>query len=112
MNMKRFIIAAVALSLIHPAFHAAAKTPAATPQQNQEEKKKQKQQEKEARDKKRAAVQVVLDAKDKNHDGSLTLEEYLTGEADAAAATKTFEKYNKNKDRTLTKAELSESLGL
>ena len=110
MNMKRFIIAAVALSLIHPAFQAAAKTPATPPKQS--EKQKQKEQEKEARDKKRAAVQEVLDAKDKNHDGSLTLEEYLTGEADAAAATKNFEKYNKNKDRTLTKAELAESLGL
>jgi len=108
--MKRFLIAFVALCLMHPTIDA--KTPAANPQQNQDAKKQQKEQEKQAREKKRSAVQAVMDVKDKNHDGSLSLDEYLTGESDAAGATKTFEKYNKNKDRFLSKAELSDSLGL
>ncbi len=62
--------------------------------------------------KKRAAVEEVLKAKDKNDDGSLTKDEYLAGEADAEAATKIFDKFNKNKDRALSKEELAASLGM
>lgn len=76
------------------------------------QKEKEKQEEKAARDKKREAVDEVLKAKDKNNDGSLTMDEYLTGESDAEAAKKNFDKFNKNKDRSLSKAEIADSLGL
>ncbi len=76
------------------------------------QEQKQKEQEKAQRDKKRDAVNDVMDAKDKNNDGSLSREEYLIGEADADAAMRTFEQFNKNKDRFLSKSELSDSLGL
>ncbi len=68
--------------------------------------------EQEARDKKRNAVKVVLDAKDTNHDGSLTREEYLVGESDADAGGKRFDQYNKNHDRYLAKDEIEAMLGL
>lgn len=71
----------------------------------------QKKKEKEARDKKREAIDNVLEPKDKNHDGSLTKEEYLTGEADQDAASKRFDSLNKNGDRYLTRSELEVSLG-
>jgi Flp pilus assembly protein TadB len=109
--MKPFLIACFTLALMHPT--VIAKTTAGqTPQQKQQEKKKEKEKEKADREKRRTAVQDVLDAKDKNHDGSLTKDEYLAGEADAAAATATFDKFNKNKDRVLAKAEIADSLGL
>ena len=54
----------------------------------------------------------VAAKKDSNHDGSLSKEEYLLGEADAEVAVKDFDKYNKNKDRFLSSCELAELLGL
>ncbi len=89
-----------------------AKQPPASARAQQAEKEKQKKLEKEARDKKRDAVKAVLDAKDKNHDGSLTRDEYLTGETDADAAGKRFDQFNKNGDRYMTKDEIETSLGL
>ena len=77
-----------------------------------QQREKERQEEKAAREKKRTAVDEVLKAKDKNDDGSLTLDEYLTGEADIEAATKNFEKFNKNKDRALSKEEIATSLGV
>lgn len=76
------------------------------------QREKEKQEEKAAREKKRNAVDEVLKAKDKNNDGSLTLDEYLTGESDIEAAKKNFDQFNKNKDRSLSKAEIADSLGL
>ena len=110
--MKPFLIAVVALCLLHIPVGAAQSPRGPTPQQNQEERKKQRLQEKEAREKRHAAVQTLMDAKDKNHDGSLSKEEYIAGEADAAAAAKKFDKYNKNQDRVLSKGEIVDSLGL
>ena len=75
-----------------------------------EEKREQK--EREAREKKHDAIQKLLDQKDRSHDGSLSLDEFLTGEADKAAATKKFEKFNKNGDRVLSKSEIETLLGL
>lgn len=72
----------------------------------------QKKKEKEERDRKREAINKVLDVKDANHDGSLTRDEYLTGEADQAAAAQKFDAFNKNGDRFLTRSELEDSLGL
>ncbi len=80
------------------------------------DKKKQEDAEKlkkkELRESNRKAVKEVLEEKDKNSDGSLSLDEYLTGESDAEAAKKNFEKYNENGDRFLSKKEIEKSLGL
>lgn len=72
----------------------------------------QKQKERRERERKYEALKKFLDAKDPNHDGSVSLEEYLAGEANAGTATKKFEKYNKNHDRYLSKSEISDMLGL
>ena len=109
--MKPFLIACFTVALMHTTVIAKT-TPGQTPQQKQEEKKKEKEKEKADREKRRTAVQDVLDAKDKNHDGSLTKDEYLAGETDAAASTAAFDKFNKNKDRVLSKAEIADLLGL
>ncbi len=80
------------------------------------EKQKEEQKAKEEKKKKdeatRKAVQEVLSVKDKNGDGSLSLEEYLIGEADPVAATNRFNQYNKNGSRELEKSEIAASLGL
>ncbi|MCX6866858.1 MAG: hypothetical protein NTV46_11710 [Verrucomicrobia bacterium] len=102
--MNPFVITLVAIALLHTTVGAAPQT--------QDERNKQRLQEKEVREKRRAAVQAVLDDKDKNHDGSLSKEEYIAGEADPAAAAKKFDKYNKNRDRVLTKGEIADSLAL
>ena len=79
---------------------------------DQEKQRQDLEKEKAEREKRRDAVKSVMDAKDKNHDGSLSKDEYLTGEADAEAAGKTFDQFNKNKDRFLSKSELADSLSL
>ncbi len=83
---------------------------------DQAAKKKQaeleKKKEKEEHDKKREAINRVVEAKAKNHEGSLTKDEYLTGEADQAAASQKLDAFNKNGDRSLTSSEPEASLGL
>ena len=69
-------------------------------------------QEKKEKENKREAINKVMEAKDKNHDGSLTKDEYLTGEADQDGASKRFDQFNKNGDRSLSRTELEDSLGL
>lgn len=105
--MKRAIIAALSLTL-----SIAVATAAGDAREKAKAKEKAKQEEKAARDKKRDAVNEILKAKDKNDDGSLSLQEYLTGETDVEAATKNFEKFNKNKDRALSKEEIAASVGM
>jgi uncharacterized protein YdeI (BOF family) len=105
--MKHALVAALSLALSITVAHAAE-----DPKEKAKAKEKAKQEEKAAREKKREAVNEVLKAKDKNDDGSLTLDEYLTGETDVEAATKNFEKFNKNKDRVLSKEEIAASLGM
>lgn len=73
---------------------------------------KEKKDAKDARDKKRNAIKDFLDKKDSNHDGSLSLDEFLVGESDTVAAAKKFTDANKNGDRYLSKAEISGMLGL
>ncbi|MCW1926226.1 hypothetical protein OKA05_26955 [Luteolibacter arcticus] len=73
---------------------------------------KREAQERKAREVKRDAIQGYLDKKDKNHDGSLSRDEFLTGEADQKAAGKKFDTYNKNGDRALSKSEIETLLGL
>ncbi len=106
--MKPFICLITALTLSINIVEA--KQPEISEKKKQEEAEKKK--EKEKREANRQAVKEVLDVKDKNNDGSLTQDEYLTGEADAEAAKKEFEKYNVNGDRFLSKKELEKSLGL
>jgi hypothetical protein len=110
--MKPFLVAALALSMISIVEARKKEDDGKNPQQQQQEKQKQKEADKAARESKRKAVQQALEAKDKNHDGSLSKEEYITGEADAEAATKKFDEFNKNKDRFLSKGELADSLDL
>lgn len=111
--MKTLVIAIVALFLIQPLVQSATpREPAKNPKQVAEEKNKKREEDKAARGKKRAAIQAVLEVKDKNHDGALSLAEYIADEADAAAATKNFEKFNTNKDLSLSKGEIAASLGL
>jgi hypothetical protein len=73
---------------------------------------KREEEERKAREKKRDAIQEYLRKKDKNNDGSLTREEFQTGESDAKAADKKFDQYNKNGDRSLSKSEIEDLLGL
>lgn len=116
--MKPLLFAAISLSLIITAEARkkedkdGAPPPEGQPQNPQQEKQKQKEADKAARGNKRKAVQEVMEAKDKNHDGSLSKEEYLAGEEDQEAAAKKFDEFNKNKDRFLSKGELAASLGL
>lgn len=81
------------------------------PSKEQQQEQKEKQAERERADKARDGVKEVLAAKDKNDDGTLTKEEYLTGEADAVAAAAKFDQFNKNGDRSLSKKEIEASLG-
>jgi Ca2+-binding EF-hand superfamily protein len=98
----------VALSLVLPA-HAQNKDGGG---KKQSEEKQKRLAERAERSKKREAVDEVLAEKDQNNDGSLTREEYLTGESDTDAANARFDEYNKNGDRYLSKKELEASLGL
>jgi hypothetical protein len=58
------------------------------------------------------AIDDFLDTHDKNKDKSVTFEEYVAGETNAADAEKKFKQYNKNNDRYLSKSEIQEMLGL
>jgi len=82
--------------------------------QTKEEKEEQKKEEaeKKERERKRQAVQDYLRKKDSNKDGSLSRDEFLATESDKDAAGKKFDQYNKNGDRSLSKSEIEELLGL
>jgi uncharacterized membrane protein YhiD involved in acid resistance len=104
--MKQALIATLALTILATAAHAQGEPG----RDKAKEKEKQKQEEKATRDRKKAAVEEILKTKDTNKDGNLSKEEYLAGEADAEAATKTFDKANKNKDRWLSKGEIASTV--
>ncbi len=74
-----------------------------------EEERKKKREERETRNK---AIKDFMEGKDANKDGTLSIDEYLTGETDKEAAMKKFQEHNKNGDRSLTKAEIADLLGL
>jgi hypothetical protein len=78
-------------------------------QQKKEAEKKKKRDERDARNK---AIKDFMAGKDANKDGTLSIDEYLTGETDKEAAMKKFQEHNKNGDRQLTKAEITGLLGL
>ncbi|MEK7951814.1 hypothetical protein [Luteolibacter soli] len=73
---------------------------------------KREAEEKKAREKKRDAIQEYMHRKDSNKDGSLSRDEFVAGETDQDAAGKKFDQYNKNGDRSLSKSEIEEMLGL
>lgn len=104
------LLAILALCLVIPAEAAKKKGGAAA--KAAQEKKKQKLADRAERTEKREAVDAVLDVKDKNNDGSLSLDEFLIGETDAEDATARFNEFNKNGDRYLSKKEIEAMLGL
>lgn len=110
MKFQFIVFTFVAMALIVPA-DAKSKGGGKANAQAQAAQKKREAEKKE-RDKKRDAVESFMKQKDLNHDGSLTREEYLTGESDAVAAGKVFDQYNLNKDRYLTKNEIEALLHL
>ena len=73
------------------------------------EEEKQKKREENAR--KRDAISDFMKERDKNKDGSLTKEEFLSGETNKEEGEKKFDRFNKNSDRYLSKAEISDMLG-
>jgi hemolysin activation/secretion protein len=83
-------------------------------QQNQraQQERKKREAEQKAREKKREAFEDFMKPKDKNHDGSLTREEFMNGGGGAEAAGKKFDQYNLNNDRYLTKPEIEAMLDL
>ena len=74
-------------------------------------KQEEKQQKREENARKRDAISDFMKERDKNNDGSLTKEEFLSGETNKEEGEKKFDRYNKNKDRYLSKAEIAEMLG-
>ena len=78
-------------------------------QQKKEAEKKKKREEREAR---ADAINNFLKKKDANNDGTVTMDEYLADETDKEAALKKFQENNKNGDRSLTKSEIADLLGL
>ena len=96
--MKPFIILIAAL-LISPMAHAAGKDKKPDPV-------------KIAKERYRDALKSYMEDRDKNSDGSLTRDEYLESETDKEAAGKAFDAANKNGDRSLTKTEIGEMIGI
>jgi hypothetical protein len=101
--MKRLILFLAALMLVVPAEAA---------NQKKDPKKEAREAERAIRDKDREAIKDFLEDKDKNKDGSLSRDEYLSDETDKEAAGKKFDEANKNRDTSLTKSEISDMLGL
>jgi hypothetical protein len=113
MKNKIFIltVSTLFLSLVVP---AEAQRRGGKNNQNQraQQEKKKREAEQKARDKKRESIESFMKPKDKNHDGSLTKDEYMAGEGNAESAGKKFDQFNLNKDRYLTKTEIEAMLGL
>ncbi len=67
---------------------------------------------KAAKEKYRIALKSYMEGRDKNHDNSLSREEFLAAETDKGTALKAYNEANKNGDRALTKTEVAAMLGL
>jgi Flp pilus assembly protein TadD len=80
-------------------------------EQAQKEKARKEKDRAESR-KVREKISAFMQPRDKNKDGSLTKEEFLSGETDKAAGEKKFSQFNKNNDRALYKSEIQTLLGL
>ncbi len=101
--MKKLILLLAALMLAVPAEAA---------EKKKDPKKEAREKERDLREKEREAVKDFLEPKDKNKDGSLSRDEYLSDENDKEAAGKKYDEADKNRDRSLSKSEISEMLGL
>jgi len=77
-----------------------------------DKKEAEREQKRKEREEWRNAINDFLREKDANKDGSVKKDEYLAGETDQEAATAKFDKFDKNRDRSLTKTEIAEMLGL
>lgn len=104
--MKAITLILAAVFLISPA-HAGKKNSRkhAVSERTQARKKAQAEREKAFK-----AAEAYVESKDLNGDGSLTLHEFTFSEDDKDAATQQFNEANKNKDRYLTKTEVSAML--
>lgn len=107
--MKPIVIVLLLAAFILPA-EARRKRGGNTKRDKQEEQQERK--EKAERERKRDAVNDYLGKKDKNDDGMVTRDEHLAGESDKEAAGKKFDAANKNRDRSLTRSEIEDLLGL
>ncbi|HSP44039.1 MAG TPA: hypothetical protein VLO11_14290 [Luteolibacter sp.] len=90
-------------------------TPVEAKGNNNKEAQKRKQERENKRKEraaKRDAIEEFLKPRDGNNDGSLTLDEFLSGETDKEAGAKKFEEANKNGDRYLTRKEIEDMLGV
>jgi hypothetical protein len=108
--MKTSLFFVIAITLISPVQAGKQKKGGMSPEQQKEQQ--EKKEEKAKREKTRLAVKEILDVKDKNNDGSLSLDEYLIGESDAEGAKTKFTKININGDRYISKGELEKSLDM
>jgi Tfp pilus assembly protein FimT len=81
---------------------------------NEQAKKKEaeKKKEREEREARRDKIEAFMKDRDGNKDGSLTKDEFISGETDKTEGGKKFDEYNKNKDRYLSKSEIQNLLGL
>lgn len=98
---------ALSLCLLSPPAEAAGKGNAEAKKKKEERKKKREESAK-----KRESIKDYMEPLDKNNDGSLTIDEFLAGEDNKEEGMKKFERYNKNGDRSLTRTEIEEMLGL
>jgi hypothetical protein len=79
-------------------------------QAKKEEARKQK--ERAEREQRRDKIEAFMKDRDGNKDGSLTKDEFISGETDKEQGGKKFDEYNKNKDRYLSKSEIQDLLGI
>lgn len=92
---------------------AEAKNRGANQRAAEQAKKEKARKEKERAEKKqkRDELGAFMKPRDANKDGSLSKEEFLTGESDKAAGEQKFNQFNKNGDRFLSKSEIQSLLG-
>lgn len=105
--IKLLGLLALSLCLLSPPVEAAGKG-----QAEAKKKKEEREKKREESAKKREAIKDYMEPLDKNNDGSLTIDEFLAGESSKEEGMKKFERFNKNGDRSLTRAEIEDMLGL
>jgi membrane protein involved in colicin uptake len=73
--------------------------------------KAREEKERAQRKKQRDELSAFIKPLDANKDGSLSKDEFLSGQTDKAAGVKKFDQHNKNGDRFLSKSEVQEMIG-
>ncbi len=111
MRRRHFLTVLAACML--PALPAEAKKKKKNKQKSAQNQKaeQEKQERARQREERREAVKDFLADRDKNGDGSLTREEFLSGAQNKENGNQEFDAYNKNGDRYLTKSEIEALLG-